>query len=828
MKQRLNSILLTAIIALLFILELNPIYAVPIDLRSDWDVKVGRDFSDSKDEWEKLPTFPLKSFIHDHDLKGEIFLSFRKTINLSQDEIDDLNFEAISLHVPFIGSYYEISWNQELLVQGGSLKDGRIHDFKIMRHLITTIPYKNLKVGENRIHIVIGGIVGQTIDIMDTADGYPIQIDYHTNNLEITQERVSLMLMFLYGFMGLYHLLFYFKRPQEQYNLYYGIFSILLSIYIYTRSQAVFELDIDTIFLKRIEFISVYFIPGLMNFFLERYFLGRVSRISKIYLSLVGINAFLTAVMPSQYLNKFLFYWQISVLYVMIATIVVSFIAIRRKVQDVRRLLIGIIVLIICGIWDVGGATGLFKFQNYGLMRYGFFVFVVGIAFILANRFLQIHREVEVLNNDLEAKVLKRTEELQSSLTEIQSLKVQQDGDYFLTSLLINPLTSNQIENKLEDYDVQFYSKQKKSFEFRERKLEIGGDINIVNRIQLKGKEFIVFVNGDAMGKSMQGAGGALVLGVIFHSVVNRTNSKSESINKGPETWLKECYIELQKVFETFDGSMLVSVVMGLIDVRSGSMFYFNAEHPWSVLYRDEKASFIESSLEIRKIGTMGIPSEFRIKCFLLEPGDIIFLGSDGRDDLLIGRNAAGERIINEDETQFLRCIEEGKADLTSTVDSILSKGELTDDLSLIRIAYNPDSTFIDDYRTQLNDKLLHISQTARLALNEKDFNSAALNFSLAVEEFPMEIENYYLASYSFKFLRNYQEALNYGERLYLREPNHLNNLLNLADIHRFLGNVSRASFLLNKIDLIDPENKLAPKIKAKLDETNRKSKYDS
>lgn len=802
----------------------QPILSVPIDLSSDWEAKVGRDTTNSTEAWENFPSFPLNNFIADHKLEGEILLTFRKTIALSQEDIDALNFEPVSIHIPFIGSYYEILWNQEILDIGGERKDGKIEKFKIMRHLIKPIPYKNLKVGANTIHIVLGGIVGQSIDISNAADGYPLRIDYHISNLEIVQERVSLMLMFLYGFMGLYHLLFYFKRPQEQYNLYYGIFSILLSIYIYTRSQAVFELEMDTMILKRIEFISVYFIPGLMSFFLERYFLGKVSLISRIYLSLIAVVALLTAFSPSNLLNTYLLIWQASVIYVIVSTVVTCVIAIRRKVQDVRRLLVGIIVLIICGIWDVGGATGLFKFQNYGLMRYGFFVFVVGIAFILANRFLQIHREVESLNNDLEEKVLKRTEELQHSLTEIQSLKVQQDGDYFLTSLLINPLTSNKIENTLEDFDVQFYSKQKKAFEFRERKLEIGGDINIVDRIQLKGKEFIAFVNGDAMGKSMQGAGGALVLGVIFHSVVTRTNSKRDSMNKGPETWLKECYIELQNVFETFDGSMLISVIMGLIDVKSGCMFYFNAEHPWSVLYRDERASFIETSLEIRKIGTMGIPTDFRIRCFLLEPGDVIFLGSDGRDDLLIGRNAQGERIINEDETQFLHCVEEGRAELEPTVQSILTKGELTDDLSLIRIAYNPDSTFIDDYRSQLNDKITYLTQTAKTALKDKNYQEASLNFSLAVEESPMNTENYYYASYAYKFNRNYQEALNYGERLYLREPNHLNNLLNLADVHRFLGNTTRANFLLNKIDLIDPENELALKIKSKIDEASLKT----
>ncbi len=44
-----------------------------------------------------------------------------------------------------------------------------------------------------------------------------------------------------------------------------------------------------------------------------------------------------------------------------------------------------------------------------------------------------------------------------------------------------------------------------------------------------------VFINGDAMGKSIQGAGGAIVLGVVFKSVVARTRIVKEAKNKHPE-----------------------------------------------------------------------------------------------------------------------------------------------------------------------------------------------------------------------------------------------------------------------------------------------------
>ena len=70
---------------------------------------------------------------------------------------------------------------------------------------------------------------------------------------------------------------------------------------------------------------------------------------------------------------------------------------------------------------------------------------------------------------------------------------------------------------------VKFFLKQKKEFIFRDRQKEIGGDINIAHTITVANRPHTVFINGDAMGKSVQGAGGALVLGAIFQSIIERT-----------------------------------------------------------------------------------------------------------------------------------------------------------------------------------------------------------------------------------------------------------------------------------------------------------------
>ena len=66
-------------------------------------------------------------------------------------------------------------------------------------------------------------------------------------------------------------------------------------------------------------------------------------------------------------------------------------------------------------------------------------------------------------------------------------------------------------------------------------------------------------------------------------------------------------------------------------------------------------------------------------------------MGSDGKDDIRIGIDDKGGRIINEDESLFLSTVEEANGDLEKYSLSQKRKGELTDDFSLLRIEYNDD-----------------------------------------------------------------------------------------------------------------------------------------
>ncbi len=445
-------------------------------------------------------------------------------------------------------------------------------------------------------------------------------------------------------------------------------------------------------------------------------------------------------------------------------------------------------------------------------------------------------KKLEEYAETLEEKVKERTAELQKAFEEVTALKKQQDGDYFLTSLLTTPLGANKANSPNLNVDVLV--EQKKKFEFRKWARDIGGDTCITSTVTLKGKAHTVFLNADAMGKSMQGAGGILVLGSVFHSVIERTKLSPKEQDVFPEHWLKYTFVELHRVFEVFDGSMLISLIMGLVDDESGLLYYINAEHPWSVLYRGGKAEFIEKELALRKLGTQGVSGHIEVMTLQMDPKDVIIMGSDGRDDLLLGYDADGARIINEDEMQFLKVVEEADGQLDRIHEVLENYGDLTDDLSLLRIGYKED---VHHDHSQLSQHVIQLLNRARLAvkagqlkvaigdleeanriddsqpevmrdlikayLKDKQFEKAANLAEDYIHIKPADSEFLYIASYCHKVLQNFKKAADFGERLRLRDHDMVKNLVNLADIYYLQGIYARSRTIIDFAAKLDPHD---------------------
>lgn len=703
-----------------------------------------------------------------------------------------------------IGEAFELYINGNLIAKEGEVDGERITKHRTIRDAVYEIDRASLLPGSNQLVIKLYGDPRYDHTGLYAATGY--RIGSYQELLRQTQDRTGLILISLYLFVGLYHLLLFAKRRIEHYNGYYGLFTSGLFVYLMTRHGAIFELQVDTRYIQRVELCALYFLGPTMIYFVDSFFRqNKIRLFSKILMGYGALLSIVTAFLPMHLAEMLLRVWQATVPVMLIYALYQIGHAKKHKLRDSGRLMAGLLVFMFCAVHDILDSA-LFQ-TGISFTTYGFFIFVIGIALILANRFMRVHNAVEELNESLERKVEERTRELTASLETVHTLKVQQDGDYFLTSLLITPLSHTRVDSP--SVSIETYVSQKKKFRFKKWDTEIGGDLATAEAIELQGKRYAAFLNGDAMGKSIQGAGGALVLGTVFKAAITRTQAQAAARNRFPERWLKDCFLELQNTFVSFDGTMLVSAVIGLVDEQTGLVYYINAEHPFIALFRGGEASFIERELSLRKVGVRGLEGNLAVQIFQMKPRDVLVVGSDGRDDLAMGTDTAGRRIINEDAELFLSHVKEGKGQLRQIVDRLEAAGEIIDDLSLIRIAYYEDPPPGVEKPADVKRK----DQAIQLLRD----GSPAVAFQMAhayYQENPGDPEGLFLAARAGFLSGEYARARDFGEALRIRQPGHTQNLFNLCEVYMHLD-VERADAILREASVLHPDSPEIPRISA-------------
>ena len=760
--------------------------------------------------------------IHDYTAVTRFFLTPEEKKSL----------HAWGLRLGSIADNWQIFLNGTLIAQAwdADAANSKITVHRAVRDAVFELPAALLVPGENLLAFRLAGDAGSAE--IGFFLGQPYEVDFLRNLLQKRSETVVLILICLYLAVGFYHLLLYSRRQQESYNLYFALFCIGLFIYLFTRTSVVFDIFADSTLIQKVEYIVLFNVLTPFLVFIDKLFYTRVTLFPKIY----GVFALLLsiAVVPttSHFNTTILRTWQLTALLGILYFL--AFQLVPVVVREVRsrhaasqrspailrffssmqgtllrspagNLLIGILTIVSTAVFDI--LDSIFFSTGIAFTKYGFAMFVLGIAVMLANRFLQVHNEVEELNATLEKKVEERTRELQESLVRVQDLKNQQDADYFLTALLLKPLAANTAHS--QSIHVEYLIKQKKTFEFRKWKSEIGGDINMASSISLKDKPYVVFVNADAMGKSMQGAGGALVLGAVFQSTIERMRWTRELSDVFPEIWLHTTFLELHRIFESFEGSMLISLVIGLIDESNGLMYYINAGHPSIALLRNGEARFLDAHI-LRKLGTPGIHGSLKIHCVQLEPGDVLVMGSDGRDDVILGHNPDGSNIMNENEQLFLEHVTAARGDLQEIFNRVQQTGEIMDDLSLLKIEYNPAEKNAAPADLQQLAELRE--QAAQLIARDKHAEAAEV-YMRVYELDPQDIETCYLIAQCLRREKKIKQALQWAERCVLRDGENLKYLLQAAELNIMMKRFTKAGSFIRRVKELEPEHQRAAKL---------------
>jgi len=333
------------------------------------------------------------------------------------------------IHLASIGGNWEVFVNGRVVHRDLHLTpEGAIRTWRGMRDVFFPLDPRILRSGENILGFRIIG--NPTFSDTGLYQSSPYFLDDYETIVDFNSEAIPLAFIFLYLFFGIYHVFLYLNRKSERYNLCFGLFAIILFVYLFMRTHTVYALIHDTGVVFRIELVSLFMLIPLAGCFFELIIKRSVSIVTKVYGAFCVLLILLVPFTPYPFAHDVLRVWQatalIPVLYYALFTIGYSFVRrVRARHRESIRassprsylaavwqtlvgsvtgnILLGMIVLFATTVFDIIDAVYLSL--DLVLTRYGFFFFVIGNALILANRFIFLHRRIENLNADLEKKL---------------------------------------------------------------------------------------------------------------------------------------------------------------------------------------------------------------------------------------------------------------------------------------------------------------------------------------------------------------------------------------------------------------------------------------
>jgi tetratricopeptide (TPR) repeat protein len=191
---------------------------------------------------------------------------------------------------------------------------------------------------------------------------------------------------------------------------------------------------------------------------------------------------------------------------------------------------------------------------------------------------------------------------------------------------------------------------------------------------------------------------------------------------------------------------------------------------------------------------------------------------------------------MNEDETEFLKRVIEAKGDLQEIEKALYNFGEVTDDLTLMKVSFKEKERkwkeeAFDSERIKLASRFyregnleqaiqkyeeLHqihpenldiVKALGKLYIKTKQYKKASYYCLQYSSTRPSDTKFLYYISYALKQTSELKMAAEYGERFRLRNPENIHNLLNLAEIYIMMDDKNKAAKIMSLAEEIDSEN---------------------
>jgi signal transduction histidine kinase len=393
-------------------------------------------------EWNGVGSKGERRFLSLRDQEAKEY-TFLIPFEMSPDTITkmyEVPIQAPGLFLAGIGDNWEIYLNGRIVKSNIHLDaEGRIITHRAWRDVVIPLDRDILKPGTNSL---IFRIIGSPSD-KKTGLFYssPYYIGEYSSAIVQRVSLITMMFCAVYVFVGIYHLLLFFMRRNNKYNLAYGFFSITIALYFLSRTALIYSISEDSGVTQRLEYAVLYLLPFLLGAFIEDLNYQKLLPVTRVYAPLCIVFIFLQSIFSIQFAIDLLNVWQVVailfMLYLFIYDIIITFFTrvnsqMRQHISDgidAHRLnltgknltgtSLGNIFIIIIFLF----ATAAFDILDSAIFHtgimltsYSFFFFTVGVALILAREFASSYNQVNQMNEILETRVKERTRALEEQV----------------------------------------------------------------------------------------------------------------------------------------------------------------------------------------------------------------------------------------------------------------------------------------------------------------------------------------------------------------------------------------------------------------------------
>lgn len=279
--------------------------------------------------------------------------------------------------------------------------------------------YDRVRVYELPDDLLIKG--GVNVLVVHVQGFFPWEIGIYRDRIEIgptlkiqraffLENTYQLFSLIIYATAGGYFLFLFIRQRHDRENLYFALFILVFTLYSLLRTQYKFILDpgISFFWLKRIQYTALFLTFPTFYFFIRHYFTLPDAKWVRIWdrvfqASLVlplGTSAaimFMDDAVQWENINRMIAQpgWLIHI----IGSGFLIGRAALKKDTDALAMAGGFAVMLVTVLLDLAVSQNIFNLPT--LTTYSFILYILGIALILANRFVRVSEQNLALNVEL-------------------------------------------------------------------------------------------------------------------------------------------------------------------------------------------------------------------------------------------------------------------------------------------------------------------------------------------------------------------------------------------------------------------------------------------